>query len=197
MSGTGTEQQTLLNALDRAECRTVEYLAELTGLSRKRVVAAAGRLIGRDFATRAEVGCFTLTEAGEKARTEGFVIKSGPKGRLTGLSRRPKRTTIRDRIWNALRIRGKASVQDLLELVGGEDGAPSVDSIQRYLRGLVRAGHLREMARRDPGTALTSNGYKRYQLLRDTGPAAPQLRDRTNTVFDPNTREVFDLSVAP
>ncbi len=186
---------TLLRALDRNECRHVDYLEQLSGLGHKTVVRVVGRLILRRYAERAEQGCYLLTLAGDEFLASGQIIKSGPRGKLTGRSRRPKRQTIRDRIWGALRIRNKATVPELIELASAGDQIASVDNVRNYLRALRIAGYVRELKARQPGTAETSNGFKRYQLTTDTGPEAPQLRVRTKSLYDPNTETVISLQV--
>jgi hypothetical protein len=195
MPGEGTEQIKVLAALDPSECRTTGHLAELTGLTNRQIVSCTAKLIDRGFAERAERGCFTGTQAGLDFLLSGEPIKSGPRGHLTGRHRRPKRRTIQDRIWAALRIRQKASVPELIELAATEGAAPTVSHIQRYLKALVGAGYLRELPRREPGTAQTSNGFKRYQLLRDTGPIAPRYSGKTRSVIDANTDEVISTEV--
>lgn len=182
---------TLLAALRSDACLTVDELAAATGLENRAVVKAAAALIGRGYADRAEVGCFTLTAQGQTFRETGGAVTCGPAGPLTQAYRRPRRQVLRDRLWAALRIKGKASLPELLEVAGnGERDA--ANSAQRYTAALARAGYLREL-RREPGSAPTSNGFKRYALIRDTGPAAPQLRVRTHELFDPNTGEIVPL----
>lgn len=182
---------TLLAALRSDACLTVDELAAVTGLENRAVVKAAAALIARGLADRAEVGCFTLTIQGQTFRAEGGAVTCGPAGPLTQTYRRPRRQVLRDRLWAALRIKGKASLPELLEVAGnGERDA--ANSARRYTAALARAGYLREL-RREAGSAPTSNGFKRYALIRDTGPAAPQLRVRTHELFDPNTGEIVPL----
>lgn len=178
--------QEVFAALSGSDCRTPEALAAQTGAERKAVVKAVGRLIARGWAERAEIGCYRLTAAGAQALAAGVRITSGPNGPLT--ARRPPRrraAPLYELIWRALRIRGKATIADLLELAG-RDGRTAANTAAVYLRVLARAGYLRVLPRREPGTAPTSNGYKRYQLLRDTGPLAPVARLHRRALFDPN-----------
>lgn len=173
----------VLAALDRDSCLTTEFLAITTGLSRKSIVAAVATLIGRGLADRREVGCYTLTAEGESFRAAGKEIKSGPNGPLNlAAVRRPRRTTQRDRLWSAMRILKKFTLGEILTLAG--DGSES--NAQHYIAALAGAGYLRQMHRRERGTSLTSNGFKRWQLIRDTGPAAPIWRKQRGELFDPN-----------
>lgn len=185
---------TLLAALRRDACLTVAELAAETGLDNRVVVKAAAQLIGRGLADRAEVGCFTLTEEGEAFRATGQEVTSGPKGPLTQPYRRARKITLRDRLWAAMRIKGKASIPELLELVATDK--PGAESLARkYASALCASGHLLEL-RREPGTAPTSNGFKRFALLRNTGPEAPLVRVTAREVYDPNTGETFPLGGA-
>ena len=63
-------------------------------------------------------------------------------------------------------------------------------NLRRYMRALCLTGFLVEMPTRERGTAETSNGYKRYRLMNDTGDIAPTYRNQKHEVFDHNTREV-------
>lgn len=178
----------LLAALTVDTCKTVSVLAEETGLANYKIVRAAAALICRGYATRAEVGCFTLTAEGEAFRQGGGAITSGPAGRLTQRSRRPHKSVLRDRIWAALRIKEKASTQELL-MLAGDDQHDYRSLAARYLKALCRTGYLVELPRRAAGTSPTSNGYKRFRLVKDTGPEAPQMKTRSGMLFDPNTGE--------
>lgn len=190
----GSPTNTLLGGLRADACLTVAELASVTGMENRAVVKAAAALIARGLAERAEVGCFTLTAEGQAFRDAGAEITSGPMRPLTQTYRRWRKPALRDRLWAALRIKGKASIPELLELAGDGERDFS-NAAQKFLKALSRAGYLREL-RREPGTAPTSNGFKRYQLLRDTGPEAPQLRVRQRQLFDPNTQETFEIGGA-
>ena len=65
------------------------------------------------------------------------------------------------------------------------------DRVYRALRGKIMHGEL------EPGTALTSNGFLRFQLLRDTGAKTPVVRVRKSEVFDRNTGETFEIGARP
>jgi len=163
----------LLAVLVPGECLAVDRVAAAAGVDNHRAVKLMATLIGRGYAERAEVGCYRLTPAGAAAKTAGVRIVSGPRGPLTqSRPRRPRRTTLADLVWRALRIRGKATLPDLMELAGRE-GTTARNAAACYLRRLEAAGYVRRLPRKETGTALTSPGYTRWQLLRDTGPAAP------------------------
>ena len=194
MAGEASDQMAVLCALSDHECRDIGSLAAIRpDLNNRRIVKAMGRLILRGLAQRLERGCYLLTAEGQTFREAGEPIKSGPKGPLNAACRRPRQRTMRDRLWDGLRIRGKASMPELLELAGSgsEDGK---NNARHYLRALTQAGYLQVLSRRQEGTSPTSNGFKRYARIRDSGPQAPQWRTRAKQVYDPNTNETFDLA---
>jgi hypothetical protein len=65
-------------------------------------------------------------------------------------------------------------------------------NLQKYLQHLKRAGYLAEVKRAAP-TSLTSNGEKRYLLIRNTGPLAPILKITKAQVFDQNQQVHYDI----
>lgn len=191
------EPNMVLAALLPGQCLTVDHLAQATGLENRLVVKAAAVLIGRGLANRAEAGCFTITPEGEAFRAEGKAVKCGPKGKHTGTYRRRKKATLQDRLWLALRMRGKASIPELLELAADptKPAGTGYSNAQRYLAALAKAGFLRALPRA-AGTAITSNGFKRYHLVINPGPAAPQVRHEKREVYDPNERKTYKFGGA-
>lgn len=187
------EPNQVLAALQPGACLTVDHLAQATGLENRLVVKAAAVLIGRGLANRAEVGCFTITHDGEVFRNAGKTVKCGPKGKNTGTYRRHKKVTMQDRLWAALRMRGKASIPELLELAADPTKpGTGYSNAQRYLAALAKAGFLRELPRA-AGTSVTSNGFKRYALVINPGPSAPQVRPKKREVYDPNERKTYSF----
>ena len=89
----------------------------------------------------------------------------------------------------AMRHLRKASLPELLTIVPGATTA----NLHHYLCALEKAGYLRKLVIRRPGSAITSNGFQRWVLIRDSGPRAPSFSPRRNQVFDRNTGETFDL----
>lgn len=188
MAGQGTLQGAVLKAMAGGGCLTPEDLAQATGRTRHQVVKAVGALISRGFVERVEIGCYRISPEGAEWHRSGRPITSGPHGPLTKVEPvRRKADALYHRLWRALRIKGKATVGDLLELAGADDR--KVHAARKYLRALTGAGYVRRMPRREPGTAVTSNGFLRYQLIRDTGPVAPVHRTARGEVYDPNTGE--------
>lgn len=174
-----------------------------TGLSGKQVANACAKLETHGYLAREKFsdasikpGCYLLTALGQTALEEGAKLMSGPK---TAHGKPKIRIdSLRDRAWRTLRIRRKASVPELVGLLldAGVDDATTqraTNNLQKYLRYLARAGYLADMRREAP-QSLTSNGAKRYLLVRDTGhlPPVPQLL--INKVLDQNESKQYDFS---
>lgn len=191
MSGTATRQMAVLRALGGGECLTVDRLAARVPLPRHALVQGAARLVSRGLVERVATGCFQITEAGREALASGAMLTSGPNGPLIQQVRCQVRTTLRERLWRALRIEasgGAVTVNDLLvnALAGGERDAAS--NAQKYLRALERTGYVHRLPRKD------RRGQVRWRLARNTGPAAPMLQPDRNRVFDPNTGQGHEMA---
>jgi hypothetical protein len=177
----------ILNAIPPGECLTMDALVEVSGRTRRQVSNSAAKLVERDLVERIDRGCFRLTEAGVRAQADGMEIKSGPRGPMT--RRQPARNSLRKRLWRAMRLKKKFTINSLLIDAARDEKSP-VSAAGYFVRALERAGYLMRMPRREQGTSPTSNGYLRWSLLRDTGPLTPLLRS-DGTVFDPNTGETL------
>lgn len=188
--------QALLDTLPiGGDCMVVPKIAKVTGISRKEVSKGLIRLVSRKLVERVEIGCYRLTDAGKAARESGKKLTSGPTGPRSGVTQH--QNTLLTRVWAALRASRKATIAELLELAAKGDEKDAYSSTQRYLRGLVMAGYVVKMARREPGTALTSNGFIKFWLEKNTGPKAPVIQWRKkepSVLFDPNTSERITLS---
>lgn len=181
-------QMEILRTLQDGHCHQVIEISEATGIGRKDVVRAAGRLVSRGFLDRAEVGCFKLTSVGREFLASGKPITCGRHGPLTQSFVKWRKTTYRDLLWRAMRVLRTFTVPDLIELCGETKSAQI--QAQRYTKALSRAGILRPMRQRDfSGQAPTSNGLKRWQLLRDLGELTPILRK--DGIFDPNSGQLL------
>lgn len=183
----GQAPTALLATLSDGSCRTIVQLEADLDLNRRQVSDAASCLLRRDYLMRMALGCYQLTEAGLSAAENGEVITSGPRGARNAPL--VVRNTLRERAWCSMRLRRCFTVPDLVSDAATEaDGRPE-DNIHRYLRGLRRAGFIKALPRRAAGTAMTSNGFKRWLLTRDTGPRAPIILSKVDAVHDPNTGE--------
>ena len=92
-----------------------------------------------------------------------------------------------------MQIKGKFTLSDLVRnVVTPTDTAKAPrNNLGRYVAGLTNVGILVELRRRAAPTSLTSNGEKRWMLVRDLGRQAPVLRKDCRAVFDPNSGNFF------
>jgi hypothetical protein len=98
------------------------------------------------------------------------------------------RGTLREKAWRAMQIKGKFTLSDLIRVVVSEthEAKDPRGNIGRYVKALTDAGVLIEMPRRAAPTSLTSNGEKRWMLIRDLGRLAPVARTKGG-IYDPNS----------
>lgn len=185
---------TAINDAGLQDCVTKEQLVVLTELTPQQITGFTSKLSGHGLLKVTGKGCYKLTDAGKQALAAGGRFRSGPKGKESGICR-VLENTLRVRIWRAMRIRRKFSVPELISLVVDGTEADITNNVQKYLGALAKAGYITEMPRREPGTAIGSNGFKRWWLqdAKDTGPQAPVFKARIKTVYDPNTRESIDI----
>lgn len=159
-------------------------LAANLDLSTQQVRFTLYALMDRGLVRRCWKGVYALSPEGEAHLAAGKTITSGPKGPRVPTPFSP--STLRTRLWRALRLKRVASVDELLVLAAkGTEGNAREDA-RRYLNALAKAGIL------DP--AYTRSGPQRWLLLRDTGPLAPQWNKRQKRVFDPNDGGTHDLA---
>lgn len=187
---------TLVDSTDLVE---LDGIARVSGLERKQVINACDKLVRHGFLIRqtysdgkVKPGKFRLTGEGRIALEAGANLKSGPK-KPSGKAR-DTAGSLRERVWRLLRIRQKTSVPEVVGLLcDGEATAKTIEAttnnVQKYLRALYVTGYLVEM-RREPGTKPTSNGFKRYLLVRDSGPLAPTRRGK-DRMYDPNEEREY------
>lgn len=179
MPGQGNRQMDIVRVLEPGHCLTTAEMMERTGYTRRDVAKACVPLLERGWIDRLERGCFVLSDEGQRARAAGETITSGPRGPLTQTARRPKRRTMRDKMWKAIRVSKKFDLAHLEAMAGA-----SRDGARKFVGALARAGYLSAL-RREPGDAPTSNGFKRWLLVEDTGPQTPAVK-ADGRIWDPN-----------
>jgi len=182
----GTLSNAVLDRLSDGQCHTIDHLDHaLADHVRREIVKCAGRLVLRGLLERVELGCYQLTEEGKRAVASGEMITSGPYRPDRGRSRKP-RDSMRQRAWQAMRMSGAFTIGDIaIAAASSKDYSPE-RNLQKYFRALRAAGYLIELPIRARGTALTSNGFKRFRLMKDTGPIAPVFRQAQKSIFDHN-----------
>lgn len=183
-------QEAVRDKLPPQSCLTIDELdTALPDHSRKSIVKATLKLMTRGLLERVELGCYQLTDKGIQSRSNGETLTSGPNAPHTAKARKQKGSNLRQRVWRVMPVKQKFTIDDLLGVAANGEEKNARNNVQKYLRFLSEAGYLREL-RRVPGEALTSNGFKRYQLIRHTGPKAPV--PRKNGVYDRNTGEFHE-----
>lgn len=188
-----TVQTRILHALGDA-CVLIGDLAAELELPRDQVSQAAALLIGRGLVERVERGCFQLTEVGQAAVSAGETIETGVTGPSRAL-RKPRRQSIRQRAWNAMKIQRTFTVPSLTTAVATAQDGDVEENLRRYCAELCKAGVLSVSSRREPGTAPSSNGFAVYTLARLLGPLAPVYSRARRAIHDFNSGA--DLPCAP
>jgi hypothetical protein len=185
----GTLPTTLLHCLADGSCKTIDELDATLSLDRGQISDGAFRLVIRGYVERIEKGCYQLTQAGIEAAARGEVLKSGPIRPDTVSVRKPVVDTFRQRIWTAMRMGGVFTIGDIVMVAATAEDKDPENNASWYVRRLKAAGYVIELPIRQRGTKLTSSGYKRWRLLKDTGIKAPVYRPKTKTLHDYNSGE--------
>lgn len=186
-----------LGALGDNACLTMDALEVALGLTRRQISDGAAKLVFRGLLERVEAGCYRLTTDGRARAAANDVIKAGPWRADTAKDRRPVRDTFRQRVWNAVRMAGAFTIGDVVMAAARADDKDAENNAAWYIRHLKNAGYLAELPNRQRGTKLTSSGFKRWRLVRDTGPRAPVFKAKTKLVHDYNTREDWPCAQNP
>lgn len=177
------------------ECLREIDLAERAGLTFKQCESACLVLVRRGLLTRRVAGCHTLTAEGRQALDDGRRIASGPQHPHVAGRRIVRAETARDRMWSALRIEGKATLDDLVMLVAQGDEADLKNNLAKYMRLLERAGYVRRLRVKEAPMRVTSNGCVRWALMpdRNTGPIAPRPVPKRRALYDGNHERDYPL----
>ncbi len=195
-------------SLDEVCVETLGKAAPVGSPERKQTVKCLGHLIGRGFVRTVDAdqqtfprasGGYQATTAGRKFSSDGRSVSehvlSYPEVARPKNGVKAKGDALRTAMWTALRIMKKATIHDLIR-VSGDYGVVKVDALaSAWLKGLIKAGIVVELNTRAPGFAPTSNGFKRYSLLRDLGPVAPSVK--ATFVLDNNTGDKIATTPAP
>lgn len=178
----------ILHHLADGACRTIDDLAASLPLNRRQISDGACKLILRNHLERVEAGCYHLTANGVAAAISGTVIKSGPWRPDTAKVRQRRSDTFRQRLWNAMRMSVTFTIGEIV-IAANRGGVDPEGNAGKYLRCLKAAGYVAELPVRQRGTRMTSNGFKRFRLLKDTGPLAPVFRAKKMAIHDYNCGE--------
>ncbi|WP_275789745.1 hypothetical protein [Pararhizobium gei] len=181
----GTVPTLLLQCLADGSCQSLAELDAGLDADYRQIANAAYAFISRGFLERAEHGCFQLTPAGMAAAESGFVVNTRPlRTYQPHLRKRPK-NNMRQRAWNAMRISVSFTIGDIV-IACVRDEICAEKNLQRYFRALKAAGYLAEMPRR-------IGGFKRFRLIKDTGPQAPAELQKRRALIDYNLSEKGEI----
>jgi hypothetical protein len=164
--------------------------------ARRPVIKSLGRLIQRGLAKRTNKSGlrdaieaeYAATDAGRKFVRDG--------GKITNAHKSPRVSkprvhpdSVRQRIWDAFRRDRKTTIVAIAETIrrDGEDNDAIIRNGYKFFAALTRAGVAVEMRERDAGFSPTSNGFKRFAMVKDLGKLAPVAG--VKGLFDPNTGE--------
>lgn len=189
----GAVPTALLHHLSNDLCLTVDQMADALGVSRAQAVNAAHKLMRRKYLLKMATGCFQLSPEGAVAAQAGVAITSGPMGKTGAIA--THRGTFRERAWSAMCIHRRFTIGDVVAAAGRDEEKNARENARKYILVLCRAGYVKELSRRVPGTAMGSNGFKQFFLARNTGPRAPVYRAELCVIHDFNTGE--DVPCAP
>lgn len=168
---------------------------------RKSVIKRLGILMSRDLVERArdaepkqEAFGDIMTQARYRATDAGRDFVAAGKKITCARKDKTRRPCVipgtdRQRFWSALRLMRKATLPAIVEAASrkGDDPARMMRNLGNFMRALQRAGIVVVLPVREPGHALTSNGFKRYALINDIGRIAPIVRK--HGIFNPNNNE--------
>ncbi len=183
----GELAQALLPELATGGRQNTATLSDALNASRRQVSDAAALLARRELLCRPATGVYQLTKAGHSAAVEGISLTSGPKAPHGKVH--VHQDTFRERAWRSMRIRRRFTIGDVVADAARESEKDAHNNAARYVGILRKAGYLRELPRRWPGTAPGSNGFKVFSLIQNTGPRAPVWRQARSVLHDFNTGE--------
>ena len=184
----GTVATELLQAMKDGGTKALHPTAKALERTGRQVSDAAAQLRKRGLLQSEGIGLYRLTEDGVQAASRGHIVTSGPVG-ATGARRRvPK--TFRQRAWFAMRFRKQFTLGDILIDATDGDKDPRKNLV-RLVRYLCWTGYIVELKGRQRGTKQGSNGFKRYRLMKNTGPKVPIYSKARETLLDQNTGEEF------
>lgn len=172
-------------------CVTLDELDAALPHDRKVLSPLLCRLITDKYVVRRERGCFQVTSAGIAADRKGY--RPGPQRESRAAVRKPRESTLQQRMWKTLRIMRRSSVPELVALSARGNERNAAANIQAYLKTLEKFGYVQKLKKKAPGTAPSSTGFAIWLLLKDTGPTAPGWYWRKRELFDRNTGERIKL----
>lgn len=184
----------VLHRLRDGSQHRISALAQETGLTNRQVSTAASQLRLRNYLADTQAGFFKLNDAGKEAVRLNVKITCGPIAPTNVIKNRVD--SLRERAWRAMRFRGQFTLNDIVGDAQKAEKDPQ-SNLTRYIGYLLRAGYVVRLPVNRRGTKLTSPGFKRYHLLKNTGPQAPVYRPKRSILHDFNTGEDIPCRMNP
>jgi hypothetical protein len=125
---------------------------------------------------------YSITQAGFDYYVHG--VKAKRRSRLN-TSR-----TLRHKAWIAMRRKRMFTLSEITMLASAQGLKKDKHNISSFITQLTRAGYLTQIGI-EAGVKLTSNGFKRWQLIKDTGELPPFKRG--NTMVDRNQGQIMGV----
>ncbi len=185
------KQIEICKTLKNGHCLTNAQIREALGNKhpKNQVNTVVGLLVSNGMVERQEKGCYIITNAGLEALKlgqDGF--KSGSK-EPKKIGTRPKKRTVRDKIWHAIRTKKTFTANDIAFATQAK-----INTVRRYLKDFVNFGYIAPIRIvKDEFDPPTSNGSKLYRLVDDTGYLTPTPTEDGLNLFDPNLNEIKEL----
>lgn len=166
-------------------------LLEATGLCKKDLGDAIYNLIQKGHAQRLVGGDFKATRRGLKTLSDFGELTAGPRAPYE-LERCA--SSFCSRLWKAFRIKGRATVYELVTLASRPTDKDALRMATRYLQACVKAGLVVCQPHAAPGPSALSRGRHVYILVKDPGTKPPQLHQQKKRLFDPNSGAAYELA---
>lgn len=173
MTGIATHQIAILGAIGKG-FKSIDDLDQHLPINRNSISKAACKLVRKSLIERGEAGQFLLTEDGRELLVTGKTIKSGPNKPHQHL-RISLKSTFRQRAWNAMRLQRRFTIPGICLIARKADDGNVEHNLHNYVRKLIEAEYVVTLPTREKGASITSNGFKVYRLIKDTGHLAPAL----------------------
>lgn len=158
-----------------------------TALTRREYHRAAGQLWRRGLIVPTSGHTYAISEKGIAFVDNLQTIKSGPQGEHTGI-RKPPKGTIIHYIWQTMRLKKVATIEDIILLLPFDDMDQKrmYETVKRTLYWWRKAGIVTILRKKAKGTHYNSRGLNRYKLIHDLGPYHPIVRSRKGEIYDQN-----------
>lgn len=172
-----------------ADCISLRDMAIASGMTSDQAKTAFHALRSQGLIKHRRHQCYTLSDAGRRAHADGRDLRQGPKSAIGPT--KPRKDSLIQRAWNAMRIKRKFDLAELTILASREEKAAR-SQITRYCHALAQTGYLVLITAQGP-TRGREGASQRYMLIRDTGPHAPRWRKPQREVYDANTGETWPI----